>query len=150
MMDTIENVAQLPFVVANHPPAYTGLEFLSAVQMLNSHSPIVGIVDNVDSKTLKIFVIDLCEQENIDVGALLDVTNDWFTNHRHSIPLSFYLARMHQSLSITSLYRSIPIKNIIRVIGPVGIFPMNRVDRTKKKKHRISELESTDTGSQQM
>ena len=138
-MKIIENIAQLPFVVANHPPAYAGLEFLSAIQLLNSHEPMVGIVDNVDNKTLKLFVIDLCEQEDVDVDVLLETASDWFTNYRHRVPLSFYLSRTYDLSQISSLYRSVPIRNIIRVIGPVGVFAMNRVEKTRKRKHRSNE-----------
>lgn len=139
-MKSIENIAQLPFVVANHPPAYAGLEFLSIVQLLNSHDHVVGIVDNVDQKHLKLFVLDLCEQERIDVSFLLEAANDWFTTCRHSLPLSFYLSRLQDDVDLTPLYKTIPLKNIIRVIGPVGIFPMDRVERTKKKKHRVAAV----------
>lgn len=134
-MKHFENVAQLPFVVANHPPSYAGLDFLTAVQLLNSHEPIIGIVDNVDDKNLKLFMMDLCEQEGINVDLLLQITNDWFTQHRHQIPLSFYLSRHQQFSGLGSLYRSIPIKNIIRVIGPIGIFPMGDTERYRKRKH---------------
>ncbi len=134
-MKHIENIAQLPFVVANHPPSYAGLDFLTAVQLLNSHEPVIGIVDNVDNKNLKLFMVDLCEQEGINVDLLLQVTNDWFINHRNQIPLSFYLSRHPHFSGLASLYRSIPLKNIIRVIGPIGIFPMGDADRSRKRKH---------------
>lgn len=134
-MKSIENVAQLPFVVATHPPSYAGLDFLTAVQLLNSHEPIIGIVDNVDDKNLKLFMVDLCEQEGINVDLMLQVTSEWFTNHRHQIPLSFYLSRHQQFTGLAALYRSIPLKNIIRVIGPIGIFPMGTIERSRKRKH---------------
>lgn len=135
----IENIAQLPFVVANHPPAYAGLEFLSAIQLLNSHEPMVGIVDNVDNKNLKLFVIDLCEQESVNVSFLLESASDWFANYRHAMPISFYLSRLQEFADLTPLYKSVPLRNIIRIIGPVGIFSMSRVERTRKKKHRVPD-----------
>ena len=134
-MKPVTNIAQLPFVVASHPPTYAGLEFLSAVQLTNQHEPIVGIVDNVDGKILKLFVIDLCEQEGIDVEFLLHAVDDWYQNHRHAFPLSFYMSRLPIFADFTNPYKLVPVKNIIRIIGPVSIFVMDSVEKVRKKKH---------------
>lgn len=133
-MTTSIKQTDLPFILEDHPETYNGYPFITLIQYKQQH--ILSIVDNLDTKNLKGFVIDLCGPSEVDEQLIISVADHWYDTNRTRYPLSFEFSKRGLTKESSKIYRTYSIESITRVIGPVYVFPMDDVQKIKRRKRR--------------
>ena len=126
--------SHVPLIIESHPKEYTGFPFITLIQYRKS--PMLVIVDNVDSTTIKTFVLDLCGPEEIDEEALLTVAAQWHTNDKHNFPVSVAFSRGGLTMQTTRIYRVLNLEFVSRVIGPAPKYPIDDIKSIKRRRRR--------------
>lgn len=119
-------------IVEKHPDDYNGLQFLTLIQY--AKKPVLGIVDNLDSSTLRAYILDFCVPENVDEETILLVAHEWFETNQNNYPISIEFSRRGMTQMTEPFYKIFPINQVQRIIGPIFEFPMNNVIKTKKRR----------------
>jgi len=123
----------VPIIKEEHGDNYSGAPYLTLVSY--KHEPLVMIVDNYANKTLSGYVLDYCEAQMININTILKVAEVWW-EQKCIEPFSVSLSRAGIADSASLLYRSFQEQHIIRVIGPVPVFELNKIYGTKRRKYR--------------
>lgn len=123
-----------PLIVEPHPSDYVGFPFITLIQYRKR--PMLGIVDNADEESLRVYVLDLCGPEHVDEEAIISVAADWFTNSRNLYPLSIEFSRLGLTAMTSKIYRALNVEFITRVIGPVPKFPMGTIKSIKRRRRK--------------
>ena len=126
--------SELPFILETHPDTYNGYPFITLLQYKHQH--ILSIVDNLDNKTMKAFVIDLCGPAGVNEELIITVADEWYEHSRTRYPISFEFSKQGLTKESSKIYRTYSLESIARVIGPVFIFPMDHVIKVKRRKRR--------------
>lgn len=114
-----------------HPNNYNGYPFITLIQFHDQH--IITIIDNVDKKTLKAYVLDLCEAEGVNESAVIQVASEWYSTAM-DYPVSIEFSKRGMTNDVSRIYRTYPIENIIRVIGPLKTFDMDHILKIRRRR----------------
>ena len=98
------DTAGVPLVVENHPKQYKGFPFITYIQFHNSD--VLALIDNVHNKQIQCYVLDLCQPEEIDEAALIEVASRWYADHSHRVPLSVFMNQLGLDSSSNKIYRT--------------------------------------------
>lgn len=128
------DTAGVPLVVENHPKQYKGFPFITYIQFHNSD--VLALIDNVHNKQIQCYVLDLCQPEEIDEAALIEVASRWYADHSHRVPLSVFMNQLGLDSSSNKIYRTYNIEFITRIVGPLFTYPINEVVVTRRKKRK--------------
>ncbi len=128
------DTAGVPLVVENHPKQYKGFPFITYIQFHNSD--VLALIDNVHNKQIQCYVLDLCQPEEIDEAALIEVASRWYADHSHRVPLSVFMNQLGLDSSSNKIYRTYNIEFITRIVGPLFTYPINEVTVTRRKKRK--------------
>lgn len=121
-------------IVEQHPSEYNGYPFISLLQY--KQSPIITIIDNIDEKNIKAYVLDLCNTEYVDEQVIIDVANEWYENNSNNYPISVEFGKRNLSSISSKLLKIYNQEVITRIIGPVFYFPVNSIVQIKRRKRR--------------
>lgn len=124
----------IPLVVETHPKDYKGYPFITLLQHRKAH--ILAIVDNMDSDTIKAYVLDLCGPESLDEQLLIDVAATWYKNSRTKYPISVEFSKLGLTPQVSKIYKSFNVEFITRVIGPVPKFPIDAVKNIRRRRRK--------------
>jgi hypothetical protein len=124
----------VPLVVEPYPRDYTGLPFLTLIQFRKQ--PMLVIVDNVDDRLIKAYVLDLCGPEQVDEEKVIVVAADWYTQSKSIFPVSIEFSRRGMTGETSRIYRTFDVEFVSRVIGPAPEFPMNNVKSVKRRRRK--------------
>ena len=124
----------VPLIVEHHPKQYKGFPFITYIQFHNSD--VLAIVDNVHNKQLQCYVLDLCQPEEIDEAALIEVASRWYENNSRRLPLSVFINQLGLDVQANKIYRTYNIEFITRIVGPLFTYPINEVTVTRRKKRK--------------
>lgn len=125
----------IPLIVEDHPDTYNGYPFITLIQYRKDHN--LTVVDNVNDKIIKSYVLDLCGPSNINEEEIINIANEWWHTKKDRFPLSFEFSRLGLTNTVSLIYRTFNIEYVTRVIGPLPKYEMNEthsVRRRKKKK----------------
>jgi len=129
----------VPLIREPHPSDYNGLPFLTLIEYKDT--PYITIVDNYLDKVLNVYVIDMCDAEEINKEILLLAGMDWWSNYKNQIPFSFYLSRNNLTDTCYKAFRTFQTEHITRAIGPVPVFKMDGMVSVKRRcKRDISNI----------
>lgn len=124
---------QPDLIIESHPDDYTGLPFLTLVKFHEEH--LLCIVDNIDLKTIRAYVIDYCQSCDVDENVLLNLANDWWHDvDMKMIPFSFYVSKKGFAVQLSPVYREFTISHVMRIVGPVPYYEMVELSGIKKRK----------------
>lgn len=123
-----------PLIIEEHPTDYDGYPFITLIQQHTSH--VLTIVDNVDDKKLRAFVLDLCGPENVDEERIILVAAEWYENARSQYPISFEFSKRNMSQEVSSLLRTFNIDFVTRVIGPMPKFALSSTASIKRRRRK--------------
>jgi hypothetical protein len=123
-----------PFIIQHHPVEYTGYPFLSVIQYKNQH--IISIIDNVNKKTVKAFVLDLCGPENVDEELVINIASYWYEFERNRYPLSIEFSKRNLAGITAKIMKTYSIDSIARIMGPLYVYPTDNVIKIKRRKRR--------------
>jgi len=123
-----------PFIIQNYPSEYTGYPFLTVIQYKNQH--IISIIDNVNKKTLKAFVLDLCGPENVDEELVINIASYWYEFEKGGYPLSIEFSKRGLANITSKIMKTYTIDSISRVMGPLYVYPTDNVVKIKRRKRR--------------
>ena len=123
-----------PLIIEDHPQDYDGYPFITLIQQHASH--VLTIVDNVDDKQIRAFVLDLCGPENINEERIIRVAAEWYEISSELYPLSIEFSKRQMSSEISPLLRSFNIDFVTRVIGPMPRFAMNTNSSVRRRRRK--------------
>jgi len=124
----------VPLIIEEHPKEYDGYPFITLIQYRQEH--ILSIIDNYCDKEIRAFVLDMCAPAGINEELVISIAGDWYSNHKHDYPLSFEFSRRDVSSIVSPIYKKFNIDYVSRIIGPVYSFPMNTVEKIKRKRKK--------------
>lgn len=123
-----------PFIIQTHPTEYTGYPFLTVIQYKNQH--IICIIDNVNKKNIKAFVLDLCGPEGVDEELVINIANYWYEFERNRYPLSIEFSKRGLAGITAKIMKTYTIDSISRIMGPIYVYPTENVIKIKRRKRR--------------
>jgi hypothetical protein len=94
------------------------------------------IVDNVDDDSIKAFVLDLCDPEDVDKELILKAATNWYENDRNNFPISIAFSRLGIVSETSKIYRVLNIELISRAIGPAPKFQMSEVKSIRRRRRK--------------
>ena len=124
----------IPLIVEAHPVGYDGYPFITLLQYRQQH--ILTIIDNVDRKTIKAYVLDDCGPTNVNEELVISVAVEWYTKSKDHYPLSFEFSRMGLTDEVSPIYKKFNIDFVSRLIGPTTTFDMANVLSTKRRRRK--------------
>ena len=124
----------VPLVVEPYPKDYTGLPFLTLIQFRKQ--PMLVIIDNVDDRAIKAYVLDLCGPEQVDEEKVILAASEWYTKDKGNFPVSIEFSRRGMTTETARIYRTFDVEFVSRVIGPAPEFPMTTVKSVKRRRRK--------------
>jgi hypothetical protein len=124
----------VPLIIESHPKDYNGYPFLTLIQYKNI--PMLVIIDNIDDDSIKAFVLDLCDPEDINKGLILQIATDWYENDRENFPISIAFSRLGIVAHTSRIYRVLNTEMVSRVIGPAFRFPIYEVKSVRRRRKK--------------
>jgi hypothetical protein len=124
----------IPLIIEPHPVDYTGYPFIALIQYRKEH--VLTIIDNIDEREVKAYVLDLCGPADVAESMIIDVATQWYDSAKNRHPLSVEFSRRGMVVEVSKVYRSFATEFITRIIGPVSQFPMFEVKSTKRRRKR--------------
>lgn len=115
----------------------TNLHLLSIIEY--KRNEYIGIIDNVTSSTVKVYLMDHDKPNSLSSNELLSQAIYWYYQSSAKHPLSVELAIQGLSPLTSAMYRSFDINGISRIVGNVFEFP----DLTKNivKRRRVLPIQ---------
>jgi hypothetical protein len=123
-----------PLIIETHPQDYNGYPFLTLVQYRKV--PILVVVDNMDTETIRAFVVDLCDPEGLDKELLFKIAEDWFEHDKNLFPISIAFSKLGITAQMSKIYRVLNIELVSRVIGPAPKFPMSEIKSVRRRRRK--------------
>lgn len=125
---------KFPLVVEPHPEDYDGYEFITLIRF-NDES-FLNIVDNVNSKYIYGYVIDLCGPAQFDEEELIQIGFEWYYSNGNRYPISIEFSKRGVTERVSSIFRAFSLDYVTRVIGPLPQFNMDGPTRIRKRKRK--------------
>lgn len=125
---------KVPLIIEPHPESYDGYPFITLLQYRQQH--ILTIIDNIDNKSIKAYVLDYCGPERVNEELVITVAEDWYSKHSNSYPLSFEFSKLGLANEVSRIYKKFNIDFVSRLIGPTSKFVMNETKSTKRRRRR--------------
>lgn len=123
-----------PLIVEDHPADYDGYPFITLIQQHTSH--VLAIVDDVDDKRLRAFVLDLCGPSGVNEEQVIHVAAEWYDNSKDRYPLSIEFSKREMAEAMSPLLKSYNIDFITRVIGPMPRFTMHTNASIRRRRRK--------------
>lgn len=123
-----------PLVIEEHPEDYQGYEFITLIRYNDEN--FLNIVDNICNKQIVTYVLDYCNQVNVDEKIIIDIAFDWYANNKKNYPISIEFSKLKISDQTAKILRCFPIDYVSRVIGPLPEYNMGGPLKVKKRKRR--------------
>lgn len=125
----------VPLIIEPHPENYHGYTFITLIRYNDSNT--LNIVDNIVSKSMHTYVLDLCAPSDINEIDLINVAGEWYNSGNYKLyPLSLEFSRLGMSSISNKILRVFPVDYITRIIGPVYEYPMSGYTKCRKRKKR--------------
>ena len=135
----LQTTKKFPLLIEDHPNEYIGHKFFTMISY--NDEDIICIVDNSDDKSIKAYVFDYCDAENIDINPLLAIAKEWYRNGCQC-PISIEYAKNDMTEDSRKILKTLNISYIKRVIGPIYNFNLTKAKKIKRKKCKpITNLE---------
>lgn len=127
-------------VIEEHPDNYNGYEFITLIRYNDQH--FLTIVDNIIDNSIRVYVLDYCNQLMIAEEDVISIANEWYENSRDKYPISIEFSKRFMGSEMSKIVREFNIDFITRVIGPTYTYPMtgNKKVRRRKKKPMPKEV----------
>ena len=129
-----KSTSAAPLIIEEHPSDYDGYPFITLIQQHTSH--FLAIVDNVDDKRLRAFVLDLCGPEGVNEERVIHVAAEWYETSSAQYPLSIEFSKRNMAADMSALLRSFNIDFITRVIGPMPRFTMDANTTVRRRRRK--------------
>lgn len=125
----------VPLIVEPHPETYVGYPFITLIRYNDTNT--LNIIDNIISKSMHTYVLDLCAPSDINEIDLISIANDWYCSGNYKLyPLSIEFSKLGMSQMTNKILRVFPVDYVTRIIGPVNEYPMSGYSRCRKRKKR--------------
>ena len=124
----------VPLIIENHPEDYDGYPFITLIQQHATH--VLTIVDDVDEKRLRAFVLDLCGPSGVNEEQVINVAAEWYQSARERYPLSIEFSKRNLAQQMAPVFRTFNIDFITRIIGPVPKFSMNTSPSVRRRRRK--------------
>jgi len=122
-----------PLIIEEHPENYNGYPFITLLTY--GEETFLSIIDNHDKNSIHAYVLDYCGIAGIDEADIINIANDWYLAGS-LYPLSIEFAKL-QYVNSTKILRTFNINYTKRIIGPLPLYNMDIVKKSKRKKRDI-------------
>ena len=129
-----KSTSAAPLIIEDHPLDYDGYPFITLIQQHTSH--VLAIVDDVDDKRLRAFVLDLCGPAGVDEEQIIEVAAEWYEQSSTQYPLSIEFSKRNIAGPMSALLRSFNVDFITRVIGPMPRFTMDANTTVRRRRRK--------------
>jgi len=133
-MATRKRAKNVPLIIEPHPESYSGYPFITLLQYRQQH--ILTIIDNIDNKSIKAYVLDYCGPERVDEELVIEIAGRWYGKNSELYPLSFEFSKLGLASEVSRIYKKFNIDFVSRLIGPMVKFPMNDIQSTKRRRRK--------------
>ena len=133
MYNNLQNKKNI--IIEDHPSDYTGYPFISLIQYKQQN--VISIIDNIDDKHLRAYVLDLCGPEDVDEQSVILAANYWHENNVNAYPISIEFSKNQMIENTSKILKVYSLDMITRIVGPVYFYPINTVVYVKKRKRRF-------------
>lgn len=123
-----------PLIVEQHPSDYKGYEFITLLKYIDDYYLI--IVDNITDTQIIAYVLDYCQQSNVNEEELINIANDWYENKRDKYPISIEFMRTNVIDNARLLLRYFQLDYVTRIIGPIYRYDMSGPKKIKRRKRK--------------
>lgn len=125
----------IPLIQEAHPAEYTGFPFLTLLEFKGN--PFITVIDNYSNHTIRAYVLDYCDAENLDKIAFINIVDEWWQRELYKTqPISFFLSNHGLVNSTHRILKTFCVEYVTRAIGPVPKFDMDTVFSTKRRKRK--------------
>lgn len=121
-------------IIEPHPQSYEGYPFITLVKF--QYDYVLCIVDNVDDKTLKAYVLDECAAVNLNEKAIIQVAEQWYNDKSDRYPLSIEFSHRGLSPHVSEIFKEFDLNHITRIVGPVPRYEMKEIKNVRRRKKR--------------
>lgn len=124
-----------PLIVEDYPENYTGYPFITLIQYRKEH--LISIVDNVDDKSIRAYVLDMCGPAMISEELVIGYTLEWYESGlNETLPISIEFSRQGITDSTSKILRTLNLDFVTRVIGPFPKFETKKVRSVKRRRRK--------------
>jgi len=130
----MKKTKKVPLIAENHPPSFTGYKFITLIQY--NEQCLLTIVDNVIDHEIKAYVLDLCGPSGVSEEMIINVAYEWYLTNKDKYPISIELSKRGLIDKASTIYKSINMDFVTRVIGPLFSFPVTKSSKVKRKRKK--------------
>jgi len=123
-----------PLIVEDHPKDYNGYEFITLIKYNDQN--FLTIVDNIINDQIVAYVLDFCQNVNIDETHLINIANHWYENHKDDYPISIEFFKQDVAKDMSKIIRCFSTDYVARVIGPIYKYNMTGPIKVKRRKRK--------------
>lgn len=125
---------QTPLIIEQHPKNYDGFPFITLIQY--HRQPLLCVVDNMTSATIRVFVLDMCGPAGVNEEAVVMAAQDWFAAYSSKYPVSVHFSRLGITHETSKIFKTLDIEHVTRAVGPVPKYAMDSTKSVKRRKRQ--------------
>ncbi len=130
----MKKIKQPNLIREDHPDTYNGYKFITLIKY--NGDTFLNIVDNIVNNQIVAYVIDFCNNSEVDELALIELADYWYSNNKNKHPFSIEISKRGLSNYYNKILRNFPVDYVTRVIGPLPEFNMGGPKKIKRKKKK--------------
>lgn len=127
---------KIPTLIIEHVSDRGNLHLLSLLE--HRRDRYLVIVDNITEDEIAAYVLDYAQQEGIDLGTFLDLTENWLQTSGGAYPLSFEFSRLGLTSVTRRIYKTFDLAYVTRLVGKAFTYEMSTP--TKVRRRRASKV----------
>lgn len=122
---------KIPSLIIEHVSDRGNLQLLSLLE--HRRDRYLVIVDNITEGEITAYVLDYAQQEGVDLGIFLDITENWLkSGAKH--PLSFELSRLGLTQVTRRIYKTFDLVYVTRLVGCPFTFELKTPNRIRRRR----------------
>ena len=94
----------------------------------------LSIIDNINDREVSAYILDFAKQSDEDIKLFFSIANDWFYRSSHKYPLSFEISKHNLTSKYASIYRTLDVGYISRIIGNPFNYNVSESSKVKRRK----------------
>lgn len=123
---------KIPTLIIEHVSDRGNLQLLSLLE--HRRDRYLVIVDNITEDEIAAYVLDYAQQEGIDLGTFLDITENWLQTSDAKYPLSFEFSRLGLTSVTRRIYKTFDLAYVTRLVGRAFTYEMSTPTRVRRRR----------------
>jgi hypothetical protein len=123
---------KIPTLIIEHVSDRGNLHLLSLLE--HRRDRYLVIVDNITEDEIAAYVLDYAQQEGIDLGMFLDITENWLETSEGKYPLSFEFSRLGLTSVTRRIYKTFDLAYVTRLVGKAFTYEMSAPTKVRRRR----------------